>query len=193
MTSASSSCGRKTLRKASRPKSPWRRASAAKRRNVNRNKRNASRKRSRTRARKTSRSLAGGLARRGPHPGEDLLHALDRQPDHVGQAPLDQPHVRVVLLLDGVRPGAALPGARGEIRAQLLLTQAPKKDPALLLERDLQIIGPSPQDDAGPQLVLAAAQRGEDAAGVGFVGRLADDLAVEPADRIGRQDEAGRD
>src|SRR5207302_1446997 len=80
----------------------------------------------------------------------------------------------------------------GQVSVQLGARQLFEKDQASFLPAQLPVSGPPPQSDSGPQLMLTAAQRAEDAARVGFVRRLADDLPIEPTDSIGGQDQAFR-
>src|SRR5439155_21695771 len=61
------------------------------------------------------------------------------------------------------------------------------------LPGQLQVVGPPPQTDTGPQFVFRAAEQAQDTAGVGRVGGLADDLAVEPADGVRRQHDSRSD
>src|SRR5262245_28367164 len=98
-------------------------------------------------------------------------------------------HERIVLLLDGVGAGAALPLAGGEVGVQLGVGQLLEEDDALFLPDDLHVVRATPEDDAGPEFVLFAAEGGEDASGVGFVVGLADDAAIDPADGVGGKDE----
>src|SRR5262245_30219097 len=63
-------------------------------------------------------------------------------------------------------------------------------DDAPLLPAELQVVRPPPDADAGPAFRRTAAAGLENAARVGFVGRFADDLAVDPANRVGGDDQA---
>src|SRR5687767_1056640 len=88
---------------------------------------------------------------------------LHRQTDHVAQAPFEEMHEGIILLLDRVGSRAALPGARRQVLLQLRGRELLEGYPASLLPAPLRIVRPAPEHHAGPQLVLAATQGRQDA------------------------------
>src|SRR5205823_3075760 len=70
------------------------------------------------------------------------------------------------------------------------LGKSAKEEPGAFLPDDLHIVRPTPKDDAGPELMLAARERGENPACVIDVRGLADHLPIEPANRVGGEDQS---
>ena len=81
------------------------------------------------------------------------------------------------------------PGPGGQVVVHLGVRETGKLDDGTLLPGELQVVRPAPEDDAGPQFMMPAAQLPQDAAGVGLIGGLEDCLAVDPADGVGGQDD----
>ena len=59
-----------------------------------------------------------------------------------------------------LKGGYAIPGPPADPASP---SKPSEKDPAHFLKDDLQIVRPTPKDDAGPELVLAAAESRQDA------------------------------
>src|SRR5262249_48747245 len=83
---------------------------------------------------------------------------LHRQTDDVADGSRPHAHVGVVVALNGVGAGAALPGPRRQVLVELSLAQRGEGDAADFLPRDLKVPRAPPQANARPQLVLAAAE-----------------------------------
>lgn len=120
-----------------------------------------------------------------------MVEGFEGQSDDVGGAAVEDGEVGVVGELEGVGAGAVVPESGAEVVVKFGLGERSEVDEGDFLPGELEVFGPKPEADAGPELVGASGEGAEDAAGVRFVGGFPDDAAIDPGDGVGGEDDGG--
>jgi hypothetical protein len=121
---------------------------------------------------------------------QQLLEEFHGQADDVGKAAFDVVDEFVAGFLDAVGAGPALPGAAGNVLGDLLFAHGAGVDDRDSGADDLGVVTQADQRQTGDDVVRAAEELSGDGLGLGGVGGLADDFALEVDQRVGADDDA---
>jgi hypothetical protein len=120
---------------------------------------------------------------------EGVVEGFEGQADDVGGAAVEDGEVGVVGELEGVGAGTVLPESGAEVFIQFRIREGSELDEGAFLPGELAIFGSDPEADAGPELVGATGEESEDTSGLVAIGGFADDLAIDPGDGVGGEDD----